>query len=62
MWFLYNPPADSLLVHSTITTHDLPCPGQELRLGASQEGSGFICSLSVPPPHWLCVEEGRDST
>lgn len=38
MWFPYNPPADSQLVDSTITTRGLPRPGQELRLAPPKEG------------------------
>lgn len=38
MWFPYNPPANSQLVDSTITTRGLPGPGQELRLAPPKEG------------------------
>lgn len=60
MWFPYNPPADSQLVDSTITTRGLPCPGQELRLGASQGGSGFICSPAALP--FTGFVQGREGT
>lgn len=60
MWFPYNPPADSQLVDSTITTRGLPCPGQELRLGASQGGSGFICSRAALP--FTGFVQGREGT
>lgn len=60
MWFPYNPPADSQLVDSTITTRGgaLPRPGTEL--GASQGGSGFTLRPAVLP--FTGFVQGRDGT
>lgn len=60
MWFPYNPPADSQLLNSTITTRGQPCPGQELSLGAFQGGSGFIRSRAALP--FTGFMQGRDRT